>query len=153
MSERLNEIIDKLVEEKTFSGDAISRIADLQRAAADTSAERDTLNNTIERLEEKMSFTDDLLEKSRNDNSELVATIKAYEERVSREQELEKQAAVNKAVAETYGKCFELVFRNTEIHTETMRNIVEPPAVTGSNGGVHYPTVTTMPETTVTKKD
>ncbi len=117
--EKLTQLIDDIVEQKTFSMDGIEgvkrirdRAATLESQATEDKKLRQKDTETIRELRaESIRFTECIAKWNKRE-SEL-------QEREAKMIGLEKGAAVSEAKADTFKKCFGFVFRNTETVAET----------------------------------
>ena len=116
--DKLTQLIDQMVQEKTFTMEGVTSINMLRERAKGLEEENLRLLETQEKYAETISL-------SSQEKAELRGQLKAWGERVKelteREEKithLEKVAAVETAKSETYKECVSLIFRNSIIRQD-----------------------------------
>ncbi len=126
-------LIDTLVEQKTFSGDAISAIADLRKHAEQLEHNLKNRDINIERLDAEKRQIDAKLGAQERKAEEFEKANIALTEEVEKTRTIEKARAVASAKAETLENCFDKVFRNIQVHRSVTSQI---PLETTYNDGM-----------------
>lgn len=133
--QKLTEMIDALVAEKTFSLDGVKAIEALRVSAEGLQKK---LASAIEQSDSYLKGREEMTALAASRAAE-VASWQTREAAISKRElamtELEKRSAVSDARAETVKECFGLVFRNAVVSETAMRNV---PLVQPSPGGGSY---------------
>lgn len=146
MTDKLTDLIDQMVETKTFSLDALTAIKALKDKAQSQEAQ-------IERLNALSDRQCQVVEDGVTENSKLRAMISAHFEReadlLKREAKvLDLQLAEARAVATAAAlrESFGIVFKNTTVRESIQRSTAVPTSI-GPQGQFAHPV--TMPESSV----
>lgn len=120
------EIVDKLIQEKTFSLDALSAIEELKEKAAE-------LGNSLSEAQDACNQYDSDLTKSESHLASASLDIEHWEKRESELKEREanvflneRAKAVAQARAEVFDHCFKTVFANVTIRRNISRQVAVP---------------------------
>lgn len=148
--EKITEMIDALVAEKTFSLEGVKAIEAvrakaeaLQRTLESTALERDSA-----RKERELAVNDAAVKaRTISEWEQRSATIATREKTMT---EKEQTAAVQTATAATFRECFAMVFRNVEVRRE-MFGTVPPNA--SANPTYYPPSSVPISETVTTKTE
>lgn len=147
MSENaLAQMIDKLVEEKTFKLEGLQAIGHLKKEAQEVEARLKYCQDSLERAlkgNNELSRAKLEVERERDALLKRIADVEAREAKVS---QVEQVGAVNAAVANTLRECFQTVFKNTIIRESVQEN--RGSWVPGSSAGMG-PQYVSTPENTV----
>ena len=137
----LTKLIDQIVEDKTFSLEAVKIIEELRATAISLEEEVSQINKTYiaeQATSKELRKKNDLLTARVMKISDREKAVEAREAKIT---ELEKAKAVAQAQASTYQSCMELVFRNTVVRREMLGSV----PIIDSSG---YHTQQTSSETT-----
>jgi len=149
MQQKLTEMIDALVTEKTFSLAGVQAIEAL-RAKADG---LEKMVESVTKERDSYSTQRDLANKAANEKTAVIeGWMKRETDIVTREKTMtakDQEAAVSKARADTFAECFGMVFRNIEVRREMFGTAPNPPSANPN----YYPSGPNTPvnETVTTK--
>ena len=135
MSDKLQSLIDEMVAEKTFSGEAIQRVAELQKAASDMSAEIKQLLERIDYKEELINDKDQEISRLKSKINGLETRIEKANERAQKGDEAVVDMKVAQAESRIYNQCFDKVFRNQQIHRQVTSSVPVNEHWVDGNGG------------------
>ena len=138
---QLNAIIEQMVDDKVFKGEAITRIADIQKEGERMAKRIEILEESLEKEKAKHGDTKTEVNRAKAGMEQRDETIKDLRERVQDIVQSRQDTAVAQAESAVYGKCFELVFRNQQVHRQVSSSV--PVAELYDNGCGGQNTVTT----------
>lgn len=127
MRDALNSTALKAGALKEFS-ELAERAEKLQAAAQTWEAETMKLRRELQR--EKVTRTE-----MEAHETEMTAREHAVSEREQKMAELEKSGAVSRARADVYAECFNLVFRNSQVHRKVTSEVMQPQGEYGQQWG------------------
>ena len=144
----LTEAINKLVEEKTFSLDALEAIRGLRDKAEAMERENNLLKVQVADLRadhdglkaENAALTSDLTVFKSREASIRAKEIEAYDAKA--------EAKRQQAIADTFREAMGMIFKPNTVREQVQRNI--PVASPGSNGSAGY--VSNYPESSVVER-
>lgn len=122
----LTKAIDKLLNEKTFTVEAVRGIEELRKRAAD-------LHSQLARTQELQREYSDKYAIAAGENAILKARENAVAEREKKMTELEMKAAVESAKAQVWDQCFGRIFANRIVREHVNDSV--PVLQTYSGGG------------------
>lgn len=144
--EKITEMIDALVAEKTFSLEGVKAIEAVR-------AKAESLQKTLEMTTTERDNIRKERDIERNRAEQNAATVKQWEARetaiAAREKTMndcEKKAAVSDATAGTFRECFSMVFRNFSVNESITKSVPVP-----QGPGMYPATMTETSHSTVTK--
>lgn len=144
--EKLTQLIDELVSEKTFNLDAVEGIQKLRERAEALETKSVSLEEKLEKEEGKSVKEIVKNDKLLQELSEWRSRESSLSEREKKITELEKAKAVAQAESATFEKCVGLVFRNTMLRKDAFGQV----PVADNNG---YTTAQSTSETTTEVKE
>ncbi|MCP5018408.1 MAG: hypothetical protein GY938_24490 [Ketobacter sp.] len=139
-------MINTLIEEKTFSGEAITAIASLREHAKSAEEEVMGLSVHIEDLKREKSK---IFEENTNSLRQIIKLKEMNDDlfkEVTETRALHTKMLVAEAKAATYENCFDKVFRNMQVHRKVTSIVPTPEQHTDAMGQVFttiYPYQTT----------
>ena len=137
MTDKLTDAIDQLVQEKTFSLDALNAVGRLR----DRAVAQEQQIRSLETLRESQGRAISDLQEQVRQLAEQEVGLRERErkvaEREAKAQQLEVETAVAVAKSETFGIVFNTIFRNTAVRERVVRN--ETQFVSGPHGAMAMP--------------
>jgi uncharacterized coiled-coil protein SlyX len=123
VADKLSDLIDDMVREKTFSLDALDAVKGLRDRALVQDA-------SIEKLTKTLADRDETIGKMRSQASELSAEITAFKaressiaEREGKTRDLELREAASTASAGAYREVFGTIFKNVTVRESAMKQL------------------------------
>lgn len=125
------EIIDKLIQEKTFSLDALKAIEELKEKAEDLGSTLTRAQDACNQYDNDLTKSESHLAKARQDIEHWQKRESELKEREAKVFDHEKAKAVAEARAEVFDHCFKTVFANVTIRRNVSRSVAAPYNDTG----------------------